>query len=53
MHIKLNDLLRKMQEQLDTPKAVLDESLLIELVNRIRPSDTQDLEETHEKFQAF
>ncbi len=53
MHIKLNDLFRKMQEQLDTPKAVLDENLLIELVNRIRPSDTQDLEETHEKFQAF
>lgn len=53
MHIKLNDLFRKMQEQLDTPKAVLDENLLIELVNRIRPSDTQDLEETHQKFQAF
>ncbi|WP_446892903.1 site-specific recombinase [Acinetobacter sp. NS4_7] len=53
MHIKFNDLFRKMQEQLDTPKAVLDENLLIELVNRIRPSDTQDLEETHQKFQAF
>ncbi|MDM1485715.1 site-specific recombinase [Acinetobacter towneri] len=53
MHIKLNDLFNKMQEQLDTPKAVLDENLLIELVNRIRPQDTQNLEETHQKFQAL
>ncbi len=32
-----------MQEQLDTPKAVLDENLLIELVKSISPEDTQEL----------
>ena len=37
MHIKLNDIFLTMQQQLDTPRAVLDENLLIELVNRIRP----------------
>ena len=52
MHIKLNDLILNMQEQLDST-AVLDDALVIELVNRIRPSDTRNINEIHEKFRAF
>jgi site-specific recombinase len=52
MHIQINDLLLKMQEQLDT-KAVLEDNLLIELVERIRPTDTTNSDEIHQKFQAF
>ncbi|WP_180171250.1 site-specific recombinase [Acinetobacter sp. YH12023] len=53
MHIKLNDIFLTMQQQLDTPRAVLDENLLIELVNRIRPEDTKNTDEIKKKFQAF
>ncbi|MGE8541685.1 site-specific recombinase [Acinetobacter sp. ANC 3813] len=53
MHIKFNDLFLQMQHQLDTPQAVLDQNLLIELIGRIRPADTQNTEEIHQKFQAF
>lgn len=53
MHIKLNDLFLQMQHQLDTRQAVLDHNLLIELVNRIRPADTKNTEEIHQKFKAF
>ncbi|BCU64048.1 recombinase [Acinetobacter bouvetii] len=42
-----------MQHQLDTRQAVLDHNLLIELVNRIRPADTKNTEEIHQKFKAF
>jgi site-specific recombinase len=53
MHIKLHDLLIKMQKQLEQPQAVLDDALLIELVDRIRPSDSHNIEEIHAKFNAF
>ena len=53
MHIKLHDLFSTMQQQLDTPRAVLDDNLLIELVNRIRPEDTKNTDEIKNKFQAF
>ena len=52
MHIQLNDLLLKMQEQLNQ-QTVLEDSLLIELVERIRPTDTRNTDEIHQKFQAF
>jgi site-specific recombinase len=52
MHIQLNDLLLKMQEQLNQ-QTVLEDSLLIELVERIRPIDTRNTDEIHQKFQAF
>lgn len=42
-----------MQEQLESRQAVLDDSLLIELVNRIRPIDSTDTEEINRKFQAL
>jgi site-specific recombinase len=53
MHINFNDLFSKMQQQLESSQAVLDGSLLIELVNRIRPDDPADVEEISRKFQAF
>jgi site-specific recombinase len=53
MHINFNDLFSKMQQQLESNQAVLDGSLLIELVNRIRPHDPADVEEINRKFQAF
>ena len=52
MHINFNDLFLKMQEQLDT-HAVPDEHLVIELVNRIRPLDSYNTEESKNKFQAL
>ena len=53
MHINFNDLFLTMQEQLESHQAVLDDSLLIELVNRIRPIDSTDTEEINRKFQAL
>lgn len=53
MHINFNDLFVNMQEQLDQPRAVPDENLLIELVARIRPEDSYNVEEIKKKFQAL
>ncbi len=53
MHIKFSDIFHTMQQQLEQPRAALDEQLLIELVNRIRPQDSKDTEEIEEKFKAF
>ncbi|MDM1246361.1 site-specific recombinase [Acinetobacter sichuanensis] len=53
MHIKFNDIFLKMQEQLESPQAIPDESLLIELVNRIRPAHSQNAELTQQHVQAF
>lgn len=53
MHIKFNDLFIEMQQQLDSPQAALDQDLLIELINRIRPADSNNTEEIHQNFQAF
>lgn len=53
MHIKFLDIFQSMQQQLEQPQAKLDENLLIELVNRIRPIDSKNTEEIEEKFQAF
>lgn len=53
MHINFNDLFLKMQEQLESHQAVLDDSLLIELVNRIRPDDSTNTEEINCKFRAL
>ncbi|OTG85937.1 recombinase [Acinetobacter sp. ANC 4558] len=52
MHIELNDLFLKMQEQLDQ-HAVLEDNLLIDLINRIRPNNTFDTDEIHQKINAF
>ncbi|WOE31385.1 MULTISPECIES: site-specific recombinase [unclassified Acinetobacter] len=52
MHIQLNDLISSMQEQLAC-HAVLDDTLVIELVNRIRPTDTRNSQEIQHKFAAF
>lgn len=53
MHINLNDLFLKMQEQLDHNHAVPDESLVIELVNRLRPENSYNIEEINHRFQAL
>jgi len=53
MHIKFLDIFQSMQQQLEQPQTKLDENLLIELVNRIRPIDSKNTEEIEEKFQAF
>ena len=44
MHINFSDLF-KIEKQLEDPRAVIDENLLIELVNVIRPSNPQDTDE--------
>lgn len=53
MHINFLDLFQNMQHQLEQPRAVLDENLLIELVERIRPEDSRNTEEIEAKFNAF
>lgn len=53
MHINFNDLFLKMQEQQNTLNAVPDETILIELVKRIRPDDSYNTEEINQKFQAL
>lgn len=53
MHITFQDLFQNMQQQLEQPQVALDENLLIELVNRIRPSDTRNHDEIEQKFHAF
>lgn len=53
MHINFNDLFLKMQEQLESNQAALDDVLLIELIGRIRPIDPADTEEINHKVQAL
>ncbi|WP_151715029.1 site-specific recombinase [Acinetobacter sp. TUM15071] len=53
MHLTLSDLFSNMQEQLDQPQAVLDENLLIELVNRIRPKNPNDADEVKQRIHAL
>ena len=53
MHINFQDLFLKMHQQLEQSQAVLDEHLLIELVNRLRPADSKNTEEIEKKFRAF
>jgi len=53
MHLNFQDLFLRMHQQLEQPQAVLDENILIELVNRLRPADTKNTEEIERKFQAF
>ncbi|MHA3891224.1 site-specific recombinase [Acinetobacter sp. GXMZU3951] len=52
MHIQFNHVLRNMQEQLESTQAVEDR-LLIELVNLIRPSDSKNVDEIELKFRQF
>ncbi|RIJ70793.1 recombinase, partial [Nakamurella silvestris] len=42
-----------MQEQLDDPKVVPNPDILIELVKRIRPNDTRNLEEIENKYNSL
>ncbi|MDM1756130.1 site-specific recombinase [Acinetobacter sp. 251-1] len=42
-----------MQEQLESPQAIPSEFLLIELINRIRPSDSHDIEQTQQNVQTL
>ena len=53
MHFNLTDLFLKMQEQLDQPQAVLDENLMIELVNRLRPKNPNDAEEVKQRIHSL
>lgn len=53
MHLTLSDLFSNMQEQLDQSQAVLDENLLIELVNRIRPKNPNDADEVKQRIHAL
>ena len=53
MHINFLDIFQSMQHQLEQPQAVLDENLLIQLVERIRPEDSRNTEEIEAKFNAF
>ncbi len=43
----------KIQKQLENPQAVIDENILIDLVNALRPSDPHDTEEIQQKIQSF
>ena len=53
MHLNLSDLFLKMQEQLELPQAALDENLIIELVNRLRPADPNDANEVKSRIDAL
>ncbi|WP_312088077.1 site-specific recombinase [Acinetobacter variabilis] len=53
MHINFLDIFQSMQHQLEQPQAVLDENLLIQLVERIRPEDSRNTKEIETKFNAF
>ncbi|WP_179992618.1 MULTISPECIES: site-specific recombinase [unclassified Acinetobacter] len=53
MHINFLDIFQSMQHQLEQPQTVLDENLLIQLVERIRPEDSRNTEEIETKFNAF
>lgn len=54
MHIQFNDLFLRMQAQLDLPAShPADETILIELVDRIRPEDSQNSNEIQQKLQAL
>ena len=53
MHINFLDIFQSVQHQLEQPQAVLDENLLIQLVERIRPEDSRNTEEIETKFNAF
>ncbi|TCM69784.1 site-specific recombinase [Acinetobacter calcoaceticus] len=53
MHINFNDLFLNMQEQLEINTNVPDEKILIELVQRLRPTDSKNINEIHLKMQAL
>lgn len=53
MHINFNDIFKKMLEQLEHHQTVVDETILIELVQRIRPEDSNNADEIHQKLQAL
>jgi len=53
MHINFSDHFLKIQKQLENPQAVIDENILIDLVNALRPSDPHDTDEIEQKIQAF
>ena len=53
MHLTLSDLFLKMQEQLDQNQAVLDENIIIELINRLRPKNPKDADEVKQQIQGF
>lgn len=54
MHIQFNDLFLRMQAQLDLPAShPADETILIELVDRIRPEDSQNSNEIQQKLLAL
>lgn len=53
MHINFNDLFLRMQEQLEVGNTVPDEKILIELVQRIRPSDSNNSIEIHQNLNAL
>ncbi len=53
MHINFSDLFLKIEKQLEDPQAVIDENLLIELVNVIRPSNPQDTDEIKKKYRLL
>ncbi|MFE1633806.1 hypothetical protein ACFMJW_12825, partial [Acinetobacter baumannii] len=53
MHINFSEHFFKIQKQLENPQAVIDENILIDLVNALRPSDPHDTDEIEQKIQAF
>lgn len=52
MQIKFNDLLLQMQQQLES-RAPLHDQTLVQLVERLRPSDPQLQQEIHDNLQAL
>ena len=43
----------KIQKQLENPQAVIEENILIDLVNALRPSDPHDTEEIEQKYKPL
>ncbi len=53
MHINFSEHFFKIQKQLENPQAVIDENILIDLVNALRPSDPHDTDEIEQKYKPL
>ena len=52
MHINFSEHFLKSRNS-ENPQAVIDENILIDLVNALRPSDPQDTDEIEQKYKLL
>ena len=53
MPIEFQDLFQRMQERLESPQAKLDPEMMIELVDRIRPTEVQNTQQINQNIRAL